>query len=608
MPRSISGQYRLRGLALIVASATAMAAVPSPSEPLRAPLIAEAAFHGLDGEPLTSLSPAQPFEIQLQLTNVLGSDPPAGLELMGWLRPQSASNLSCNESARSFMATGRLPTGAIELNGPIIAVASTDGALTLVDPDLDLATANLIGAQRLAAPPHSLVADEARHRLLATLTDQGQILAIQVPSARSEVLADSLAQPVSAWPAADGSVWALTRGDSRVVRVTTTGAVEPLAADALALNPSTSGDSMAVAGRHYRRLLDTGDGEPLLDISDAATDAIVLSDLERSFALAAVEGDRLSIHYADAADATVEIMLPAAATRLATGIEGRWILAWNPAAQTPVWLIDVARGRVLQALHPPAPIVDIAFTEFAAYLMTADQQRVGVLDLSAIRTDRPAQLREVALGKPRTPPLQRGGLLASLWPGRGMLAVHAESYTGFMIDDYSMMGDAPPMSAIRLRGGVPALIEAYDRSFRETRPGRFVSTAVLDTPGEYELVTTTGIGALSFCAELPMVEGTEAPAPTPGTLTAEFIDMPRHNAARRLHLTFRNAAGTPLAHAQFTLLATALGSPWRSVITLNSDARGRSTEAIHIPDAIPVVVVAHGPTGDTFHPLILEAP
>ncbi|MGB3314551.1 MAG: hypothetical protein WBB85_09070 [Albidovulum sp.] len=560
-----------------------------------------ATFTRLDGTVLGRPVPGEPFEVTVRIENRLGNDPPAGLDLAGWFRPVEDDNLSCTEAARSFLATGRLPRGALKLNGILIGTASEDGAFTIADPEIDLASANLLGASRLAEPAASLTADIDGRRFLATLTARGEVVSIAVPTADTTVLAEGLSRPVNAFGAANGVVWVQEAGTESLTRIAQDGSRTVVATGVHGVEVSPLGDTLAVAGPAGALLRGAVSGKVLIATQAPADHAIPLADTDDTFALASLAGQRVEIRYTDAPADAILVKLPAGATRLAAGVEGRWILAHDPATDAPIMLIDVARARVVQTIATPGPVSEIAFTDRAAYLMTADQSRVGVLDLATIRPDRVAPLREVMLGQGRQVPLTGAGYLAPLWPQPGMIAIHAESYTGFIIHDYSSMGDAPPMSAIRLRGGVPRHVAGFDRSFRQVAPGVFRTTAMLPGQGQFELVTTTGIGALSFCKALPPTEGTAA-AVAPGRLMAEPAD------AQHVRLSFRTEDGAPVRDAVFSILVSALATPWRHAVTLRSDARGQAVDLLALPNGGPVIIAAQGRDGHAFHPLVLERP
>ena len=99
-----------------------------------------------------------------------------------------------------------------------------------------------------------------------------------------------------------------------------------------------------------------------------------------------------------------------------------------------------------------------------------------------------------------------------------MLAVHADSYTGFVIDARNAVTGKPPMEAMRLRGGIPQIVRALDRSLRQIAPGRFVAAARLPREGEWEIVVSVGVGQLAFCAALPTPPAPSKPADQPGAI------------------------------------------------------------------------------------------
>ena len=576
---------------------------PLSAQELQPALSARSEFTDMTGAQLVRPEPGVPFEVTVTIENRSGVDPPGGLQLAGWIRPVEEGNLSCTESARSFLVSGRLPRGAVKMNGAMIGVASEDGSFTIADPDIDLASANLVGATRLTETPASLVADVESRRFLATLLTRGELLSIAVPSASITVLATGLDQPGAVHSAPDGSIWVLETGKAQLRHIGDHGS-QIVASGVKTLGPSPTGDVLATAGPSGAALLDTVTGVPTLTVEGRVIHALPLADGSGTFALATLSRDEITITYTDAPENPVTMKLPSHATRLAAGPGGRWILAHDPSMADPVMLVDVGRGRVIQSIATPGAISEIAFTDRAAYLMTANQSQVGILELGAIRMDQPSTLRQVALGQPQARQLDHSGYLMPLWPQPGMIAVHAESFTGFIIHDYSVMGDAPPMSAIRLRGGVPRMIAGIDRSFREIAPGVFRTTAMLPRAGRFELVTTTGIGALSFCALLPATEdAVTEKSVAPGRLRAEQV---KGAPGRVVRLSFRSDDGVPVAKGQFDVRITGLASPWRDATVLTTDAAGNATRILALPVGGPVAISARSSDGRPFHPLVLE--
>ncbi|HLQ19963.1 MAG TPA: hypothetical protein VK146_13380, partial [Tabrizicola sp.] len=443
---------------------------------LQAPLQALVRF-----TPEADIAPGQPFAISARFVSAAGSDPPVGLQVAAWLRPISATNLPCTEAARAYRSTLGLPTGAVSLNGPLLAVAMADGAMTFADPDLDLASANILAAAKLEEVPSALVPDPARQRVLAVLPSRGEIVAVDALTGQVAILAGGFARPEAVVPASDGGAWVLDAGRSALIRIGADGASLQTITGVTTLAVTADGGTAAYTGPGKAALLDLATGRSLAEfpVDSVASASLPLNDPSGTTGVAILASDRLELYYSDAPDAPVSIGLPAPATTLAAPADGRFIFAYDPAGG-PVLVVDAVRGRLLQAVGAEVPITEIAFTARAAFLLRADQQSAGALFFDTIRADQPAAVREVVLGEARSGSLPDGTWMAPLSGGRELVVVHAESYSGFVLHDNPAMSDKTwPMTRVQLRGGEPRHIAVLDRSFRETAPGEFTGAATL---------------------------------------------------------------------------------------------------------------------------------
>ncbi|WP_306131883.1 hypothetical protein [Roseivivax marinus] len=559
---------------------------------LKPPHVAHVSFEPLEGDG-TQIAPGAAFRIAIDVMNAAGADAPAGLTLFGWLRRSDPANLPCTEAAESFFRTGRLPVGAVFLNDPLVAMLTEDDALHLVDPEFSLATANILGAVKLASRPGAVAVDPDLRRLLVLLPEEGRVVAVDT-AARQSVLAEGLTRPEAVLPVADGGVIALDAG--RLVR-RPEGPVPDIEARALVPVPGSS-EALALGARAIT-LFDRDSGAVRLHWDVHASAALPLHGPDGTTGLAAAVGSELLLRYLDAPDAApLRIPLAAPARALVVSRDGRFVFAHDPAGG-PVSVVDLARSRLVQSTGAGATAVsEIVAGDSAAYLMLADQSRVGVLDLVSLARSGHAEFREVPLGAARDAALDGAGYLASLWPDSGVIAVHRESRQGYRLQDFAAMGNAPAMSAIPLRGGVPRAIHVLDRSFREGPTGSFRTVTTLPGPGRWELVATTGLGQLSFCAELPVADPGEA-TPQAGRLLAEQADG-------ALQLRVVDGAGAPL-ELRGVLTFAALSGVWRDRAPFRSDATGRARAIYELPPGDPVVLTLEAPGAPSFVPLLVEA-
>lgn len=602
MPRALTS-------ALGGALAVLLAAPPAAPEDLKPALTAETRFLTLDGQQAAAIRPQEPVQISVRIRSGLGGGPPAGLELFGWLRRVDASDLPCGQAAEAFMRTGRLPNGTIFLNDPVIGTLTEDRAFTVTDPDFSLASANILGATTLEAPVAALRSDRFGRRFLLVLPDLGQVRMIG-PSGADLGVIEGLHEPRDASGTGNGAVIVLA-GDGTLLRVD--GSARQRVAEGIsAIRASAQPGWLAALGAGRAALIDTDRGLVAQefaapDLRDAAIlDEAILDGAgpdrkDPPFGMALLTAKAVEIRYLDAPGSAQVIPLPQPATRLVAAPGGRVALAWSPDGG-PVHVIDLARGRLVRSVGANAPISEIAFSTGSAFLMLASQTHVGALDLDAIARGEMADFREIQIGSaPRRPAPDAPGdrqLLASLWPLEGMLAVHAESYQGYRIMESSTMGDAPAMTATSLRGGVPRLVATLDRSFREGPAGVFQTVASLPGPGRFELVATTGLGALSFCTELPVAEP-QGPEAAP---VGQLAILPEGKAIR---LALTDAGGNPRAGLSARVTFSALTGSWRAHADMRTRADGVSDLAFALP-ALEAVLIRVDAGDEVFAPLLWE--
>ena len=569
---------------LLAVSGTEMAC----AEPLKAALSVTVAFEDASGRALTMIPPGEPFTIRARIANLAGTDPPAGLSLSGWLRPVSSRNLDCADAARAYRATNGLPTNAIDLNGTVIAVLSEDHGVTLADPDLNLASANLIAATTLGSAPAAMVADPAQRRFLVALPDEGVVKAIPALGGTTSTLAEGLDRPMAIIPGPKGSFWVQQARELRLIG----GAGTRLAASRV--HASETAPVLAAWGQGLIEVVRL-DGEPLLSLAEprGLRDALPLAEEGVFSGLVVLRGDHLDLHYADAPDSPIAIPLASTPDKLAASPDGRWLLAWSQ-TEGVVEIVDLVHGKVAQAVVAQPGISAVSFGRNSAYLMLSDHSKLAAIDLASVQAGRLARLREIALGNP-TSARETESLLLPLPGDGGLMAIHPDTSTGFFIHDNPATGDAPPMTAVSLRGGIPLAAAALDRGFREIVTGIFETVAVVPDATPFELVATTGIGSLSFCLPLPGAASDLAKA-GPGQISILPED-------RGFRLSLTTTDGHP-ARVEGAVTFTALMTGWRRSVTFRTGEDGLTTQSYVLPAVGPVSVSVAAASGLEFAPAV----
>lgn len=609
--------YSLTGLALSFALSLAAAghaqqqtAADEAGAELRPALSAQIAYLGQDGTTLTRIAPGTAFTIDVTLINEAGTDAPRGVELFGWLRRQSIQNLPCLQAARGYFGTGRLSLDAVPLLGPVVGVVATDGSFTVVDPFLDLASANLIGATTLPERPAALVADPSSAGFLISLPEAGELRSLTAYGATETILAHGLAQPTTLIATGDGGAWVLEAGAHRVTLFSASGEMRQRFEGVTAL----SGDARTVLLRHLDgalKVLPAAGGDALATLPampDARAELPIHDADDRLLAIVRLGAEGLTLTYADAPDLAQPIALAAPAQRLAADPQGRIVMVWDPAGG-PVSVVDPARGHMVQAFEvggeagaadSGAAVAEVLMTDNAAFLMLADQSTVGAISLNALLKDGTAPIRRIQLGDATDRVDHGAGMLIALTPRSEVMAIHAATYTGFLLHESSTMGDAPPMASVLLRGGVPWAAATLDRGFRQFAPGRLRAGAMLPGEGPFELVLSTGLGGMTLCSPVPTLPEAH-PASGPAQMNARF-GAAGPDGQREVTLLFRDADGNPLPQPGGTLSLAALETGWTRRILLETDAPVR----LALPPLGAYVATLSGGDGPEFPPLVFE--
>lgn len=582
----------MTGRAALLAVLAALSG-PAASQDLKPPLTAQVRFTAPGGADLARVEPGQPFDVVLDFTAQVGSVP-GDLAPMAWLRERGPGDLPCGETAAAYRATGRASIGSVDLNGVVLGVAARDGAFTVLDPQRALGTANLLAARRFDGPPAAVAADPSAGQFLVSLPDAGQVLAM-TPYGQVQVLAEGLDRPGALVPAASGGAWLLEDGTGRVLRPGRDLRLD-LGARAIAGDGGTEPSGRLAVLSRDRLLVLGDDGAQVLSAPAPGATAI---GLNRDAALW-LSPDALHLLWLDAPDQAQAIPLPGHFDRMAVSPEGRMVFL-HARDRTGFAVVDLALGRMVQGADTDSPVAEVAFLPGTAVLRLADGSTVGVMDLRRIQPGTEAVVGRTAIGPAQPLADARDAmLLAPLLPEPAVLAVHAGSYAGFVLDGRHAISGKPPMEAMRLRGGIPRIVRALDRGLRPTGPGRFTAAARLPRPGAWELVVSAGIGQMAFCAALPTPSAAQTTALVPGRI------QPQADGRGGVRLRLATGDGAPAAGVSGVLDLAALTGNWRIRQRFDTDAAGVTTQSWNLRSRLPLVVTARAGTPGGFVPLVLE--
>ena len=559
------------------------------AQELVVPLEVEVRYLDLSGQPIAEIDRKTSFQIELSYSRADGMPLPDGLAPHGWLRPHEPSNGTCDAAARQFsLSTHILPRGVIDLSRTLIGVAAEKGAFSVVDPELNLASANMIAAAQLDTAPDWLEADPVGNRFIAVFRDTGNVLAISADTGEVTTLASGLDQPEAAFAGPDGELWIDENGAGRLLRidldgteVVREGLVEPSEADGFRTQ-------LAIITTGSVSLIGTGTEQHVTSFAlDNVLTAVPLGHHAHFQSAALVDG---ALHLLGSQSKTLS--LPHPADRLVGDMHGRWLAAFSEGQATPVNLIDLHTGALRQNIPVSTPVTEVAFGHDMLFIMTADQAVIRAVDFTHTENDF-FPVRRLGFGNPSDVAVG-SGLIAPLDAGHGVIAVHRDSYTGFLIHPVAAKTDMPPMHPVALRGGVPRRISTLSKRFAPAEEGQFLNVVKLGSAAAYEIVVQSGVESRPACFVIPLPHADEAGIETwrLKQLSDGFVLL--------------NGDSIPVANTNLSVLLTGLRTPDRRYFHLRTNQDGVLPLDIASEIVPPLAISATIADGPTIRTLVLD--
>lgn len=491
---------------LVVVVAALVAATAALAQDFASTLSARVSLHDGAGRPITQVKPNEVFTLKVEIDDAITDAPAGGLDLEGWIRPREASNLPCSKAAQSFRATGRLPIGAVDLGGAFLVTVNDDASFGIVDPERNLATANLVKAGRLPELPAAMAGNSELQRLYFALPRQGTVLGMMLPSGEPSPFVTQLDEPAALYPAGIAGLWVFDKHAATLfapdgaARATHRLGLAPIRHAEIA-----NGPLLAYGGDGATLVLDRRTGRAVTSFAGpAGAVAVALlagaGNEASAVAFARADADLVELRYLDDTARKIEIRLPWPAARLLASPDGRYLIATGDRHHVAV--IDIATAQLAQAAEMARPIRETAISGQLAVLLYADTSTAAILDLATVRPGKAIELREISLGSPATAVPDDARLLLPLTGGAQIMAVNRDARVGMIVDQHSMAIGAPPMAAVSLRGGIVRGVALVPRGFHEEKKGLYVTATALPAGGDHELVLTTGVRGLSYCQDI----------------------------------------------------------------------------------------------------------
>ena len=516
-------------------------------------LIVKASIVDAAGTLLERATADADFKIVLSFTEALQGKPATGLKPVTWVRRIAPGGTSCTNAAWIVRATGAIAPDDIALERSFLVAVGTSAArdagvgeedrLRVLDLDHRLKSANQISVTPLGAPAVALLVHPTSPRAFALRAGTSDIVAVDLPWGGVRRFADGLDRPHLLTALGADLMVADRRDGGRLLRFDPSGARLAeivLGSEVRTLAKPADDALLAAAADGSGLLLGARDTAPGRFAAGSFPGAVAAGG---GVIVAATADGGLSLRWQDDPDRTVPLPLDFTADGLFVRDDGRYAVAWSVAAPKAA-IIDIARARIVTMPAVPDIVHEAAGAGTALFLTHRSAAAVTVVDLAPLAAEAAPVERRVRLplpdrlmkDRPMAEPPNAGRLVAT--PATAsVLAVRPDSNVAFAIAAGGGLSDAP-MSAVTIRGDLPRMIARFDRRLAEIAPGHFEAPLRLPRGGNYEVVTTTGVGGTTACAGF-RVDGLGADERPPAALRA-LAEPPRAAEPGKLVLALEN--------------------------------------------------------------------
>ncbi len=546
-----------------------------------------------DGKPMVSVAlrtgdgrapqAGQPVTLTIRVRDPASDYPLTGLSPAAWLVPDSGDAGGCQAWVNRLAGSPVPPPGVADLNGYDIVQLARDGTLALIDPRLNLASANIRSLIRLPAVPARWAIDPAGTTLAIVpgeAPSKVRLIGYSPLAVRSEI--DARAK-VIALSAGDADLLAGT-ADGRLLRVSRDGRISAevaLGSGAVVLQRDDKGGLIAMAQDGHGLI--EGDGGRSVRFAGVAGGArsVAYASLADAAYILAANGRSLSIVHRDAPGALFSVPLEVEAARIVPDRHGRWSAL--PAADgRSVAILDTRVGAVRWTIATEDPVRDVVFSDNFLYLSHA---RAGGVTRIVFDPDGGAPgVAMIAAGEAATSDREPSPMpLVVRVPGNGIIAASPDRRVGFMVAED---GAQAAMSSVPLLAGDTAGLLLRYRGVREIdSAGTYRTEFVPQHGGRYIAVVRIDRPELAHCRTVTIggspdpVLARRTPVGATPAVTLRLLSVPPSGSSDIRFALEGAPAGTRLRNAM--LMATAGG--WHRFVVVRPDGDGRYLFRASVP-------------------------
>lgn len=530
-------------------------------------------------------------------------DPVTGSALAGsrpglWLVPIDGSEVEkihCKAWVSRLLNAPVAPSNALDLNGFDVIQATDDGRLALVDPQLNLASANIKAIVSLGGVPDAWAIDPDGQRLWVAL-GKSRTVALLTLDPFTVAAKYELASAPTAIAVLGTAFWVGT-ADGEVLRIDRSG--PPVAVGGVGQGRVL----LDAAGEHgLFAVAENGKGTFINELGLSARFAIGSEVRAATFAPLADtlytldrSGQKIMMVARDNPKQSTSVMLSRQAEALTASPDGRW-LALTAARGQAVTIFDTSRNRERWTIEVADPVIGAVFSDSFLYL--THQKQGGVSRIVFDPEGKPPGVTTIAAGTPSDIP-QRGSHLplAARISNAGIFLASTRDRTAYMVSE----GGMAPMSSLPLRAGPPVgILLRYRGLVSGSNEGDYIVRAVPKYGGPHLVVVRIDQPNLAHCARVEIAGLPDPALATPQAATEPPVALkvePIQHGDQQLRFSLTGDPSLTVIVRQAVLLAS--DGNWRRILTDLTLTDGRFSAPVTVDyDGALWLYVEYIGTGD----------
>jgi hypothetical protein len=435
------------------------------------------------------------------LLSLTARDPATGYRLNGlrpaiWLVPDDKGGPDCETWINRLAGVPTAPEGVIDLNGYDVVHATRDNALALVDPKLNLASANIKAVSRLRAEISAWALEPGSEHIAIAHKASGDLTIHGVaPFAPEKTL--NLGAPITGLMAKDQR-FSVGLADGRLVEVTHAGAVareHRIGQQAVHLAETGKGGLVAISEDGKGAFVSNDGAFVRFDLGQSAR-GVVFSERADSAYILSRDGRSVFRIGQDTPGIAHAIPLEREASRLLVDPKGER-LALQASDNRSFSIIDTQSNRLRWTIDVEDPLIEMMFSDNFLYL--AHEKLGGVTRIVFDPLGGPPGVASIAAGaRSDAPPFRSALPMITRIPGGGILVASGRERIAYMVAED---GAQAAMSSLPLRAGDTAgIMLRYRGPVEAKEQGLYEARFVPDFGGRYLVVVRLDQPAVVHCA------------------------------------------------------------------------------------------------------------